>query len=245
MVVSPIKELSMDDLVELFKKQVNLYGVDKFLPLLVESSVVKNSKTPAGVKSADQPASGDEQSDADDESVDLFSDSDISDGVRDDDICSHGSDVESDNFSGDDASSDGSLENGVGVRQDLNMIHLHDPPIFDSIHCPPFDSIEKTMHGVCDCCDFGMETCCKEDEFQFFSAVEFYTEFDACLESINLCDRIAQNLLRKRLYKMLFHATDFGILEKNERRKLPNCAVAKIRQIYPSLTGDYMGFKES
>lgn len=90
-----------------------------------------------------------------------------------------------------------------------------------------------------------MEICCKEDEFQFFSAVEFSNEFDASLESINCCDRIAQNLLRKKLYKMLFHATDFGVLEKNERRKLPNCAVAKIRQIYPSPTGDYMGFIEN
>ena len=218
----------MDDLIELFKKQVNLHGVDRFLPLLVEP-VADN---------------GENENDSN-ESDDILSDSDFSDDVSEDDICSSGSGEESDNNSEDDASSDGSLGDDMGIHQNLNMIHLHDPPIFDSIHCPPFESIEITMHGVCDCSDFGMEICCKEDEFQFFSAVEFSNEFDASLESINCCDRIAQNLLRKRLYKTLFHATDFGVLEKNERCKLPNCAVAKIRQIYPSPTGDYMGFKEN
>ena len=43
---------------------------------------------------------------------------------------------------------------------------------------------------------------------------------------------------------MLFRASDFGILEKNERRKLPNSVVARILQIYPSITGDDVGFKE-
>ena len=32
---------------------------------------------------------------------------------------------------------------------------------------------------------------------------------------------------------------------KGERRRLPNCAVARVRQIFPSDTGFYMGFKES
>ena len=69
-------------------------------------------------------------------------------------------------------------------------------------------------------------------------------ELDDASKTINSTPRIASNLLRKRLYKLLYHAIDFGILEKNERRKLPNC-VAKIRQIYPSSSGDYMGFKEN
>ena len=79
----------------------------------------------------------------------------------------------------------------------------------------------------------------------FFSALNLVGEYDEALLTIDSVDRIPANKLRKRLYIKLFHATDFGILEKNERRKLPNCAVARVRQIYPSKTGDYMGFREN
>lgn len=81
--------------------------------------------------------------------------------------------------------------------------------------------------------------------FNFFESLNFIGEHEEATITADSVDRISSNLLRKWLYKLLFHATDFGILEKKERRKLPNCAVARIRQIYPSNTGDYMGFREN
>lgn len=56
--------------------------------------------------------------------------------------------------------------------------------------------------------------------------------------------RKLNNELRKYFYKKVFIALDFGVLEKGERKKLPNCAVARIRQIFPSDTGYYMGFRQ-
>jgi hypothetical protein len=63
-------------------------------------------------------------------------------------------------------------------------------------------------------------------------------------ENIGSDERRSNKDLRKALYKKVFRASDFGVLEPGERRRLPNCAVAKVRQIYPSDTGYYMGFKE-
>ena len=56
---------------------------------------------------------------------------------------------------------------------------------------------------------------------------------------------IINNEMRKFWYKKIFICQDFGVLEKGERKRLPHCAVAKIRQIYPSESGLYMGFKEN
>ena len=233
--------MSVDELVEVFREQINLYGVAKFLPLLTNS-------TGTGIVGAHNNRSGSDrvQSDSSDEgSLDIVSDSDHGDDNSDGNS-GYSSDDDIDALSDDVVSNDGSVNNdAIGVHADNNMIYLHDPPLFDSLHCPPFNSIDITTHGVCNCGDFGMEVCGIEDEFQFFVSLDFLNEYNEAFASVDSIDRIPSNLLRKRLYKLLFHATDFGILEKKERRKLPNCAVAKIRQIYPSPTGYYMGFKEN
>ena len=218
----------MDELVELFKLQVNLHGIDKFVPLLVGDI-------------DDENGSDDVFSEAGSE--DYLSDSEVGGDSSEDDVSS----IDGDEYGSDETESDVESvgDNAVGFWNNNDVIHLHAPPIFGSRHCPPLGSVEDTMHGICDCRDFGMNMCAKEDEFQFFATIDYVNEIMEATNSIESPDRIASNLLRKRLYKMLFHATDYGILEKKERRKLPNCAVAKIRQIYPSLSGDYMGFKEN
>ena len=222
----------MRDLVKLFKKQVGLHGVAKFAPLLGDGS------DPSQGSDGDKSVSEDSSADS---SVDNLSDSSLSDdgsegsGSSDEDLIS-------DNDNSEDSSVEGDVIGAFGAG---NSIHLHDPPVYDSRHCPPFESIETTLYGDCDCPDYGMEVCCLTDEFQFFSDLNFAEETVLATNTADHIDRIPSNILRKRLYKLLFHATDFGILEKRERRKLPNCAVAKIRQIYPSMTGDYMGYKEN
>ena len=232
-----IEDLPMIDLVELFKKQVSLYGVSKCIRFL------KFDGTDDSTSDADdtdvrniQAGNGDDSSD--DSSVDVFSDDSFDDGSESE---SNSSDEDS-LYSGDDQSDEGSVH---GAFPDGGVIHLHEPQIFVSLHCPPFPSINNTLHGECDCLDFGMEVCGRTDEFDFFAVLNLVEEYNQAVVTVDSIDRIPANLLRKRLYKMLLHATDFGIFEKNERRKLPNCAVARIRQIYPSITGDYMGFKEN
>ena len=223
----------MEDLVDLFRRQVSLYGVARFVPLLAGNPGLNASNF-------------DENIDFESESIDIVSDSELEDrDSEDDEFDSDKSAIESDNYNEDDSDDESLRDNFYGVRNDQVMLRIHDPPVFGSIHCPPCDSIEVTMYGVCDCCDFGMDVCAKEDDFQFFSIISFEGEMTAASDSVDFPDGISSNLLRKRLYKKLFHATDFGILEKKERRRLPNCAVAKVRQIYPSITGYYMGFKEN
>ena len=131
-----IEDLPIVDLVELFKKQVSLYGVSKCILFL------KFDGTDDRTSDADdddvrnvQPGNGDDSSD--ESSVDIFSDDSFDDGSESDDSLQ----------SGDDKSDEGSLQ---GALPDDRVIHLHAPQIFASLHCPPFDSINNTLHGECD-----------------------------------------------------------------------------------------------
>ena len=90
-----------------------------------------------------------------------------------------------------------------------------------------------------------MIECCQLNNFSYFHNLKFDEEYQLAMDSIQDEDRLGANKLKKRLYRLMFHVTDIGILEPGERRKLPNCAVARVRQIYPSDTGLYMGFKET
>ena len=103
-------------------------------------------------------------------------------------------------------------------------------------------------HSICDCDDFCFAICVQDNDFEYFKTANYVIAFDELLlkagENVDSEDRRSNNELRKSLYKKIFCALDFGVLEPGERRQLPNCAVAKKRQIYPSETGYYMGFKE-
>lgn len=236
---NPIEELSIDDLIKLFEKQVKIHGVARFIPLLEESPLMDLVEIP------DQQCHGDEfESVGEEESENVFTDSDY--GIDDDGDSSIGSESDGEGFISDDDVDDNQsvVDEVVNNLRNGNLFNVHQQVIFDSIHCPPFESIASTMVGICDCNHFGMGVCGQSDNFQIFPTLNFLEELEVAKDTIHSPLRIESNLLRKRLYKLLFHATDFGILEPNERRKLPNCAVAKIRQIYPSSTGDYMGFKE-
>jgi hypothetical protein len=135
------------------------------------------------------------------------------------------------------------LNNGrIILHHEIPHVHCH--------HCPPFADISFTFRGipcgVCDCDDFLFARCLQENNFQFlkdcFSPVDFDEQVSIAESSIDQQRRKPNNDLRKFL-NIFFMALDFSALEKGERRKLPNCAVAKVRQIYPSDTGSYMGFK--
>jgi cobalamin biosynthesis protein CobT len=234
----PIEDLLMDDLVELFRNQVNLYGVARFVPLLAENAAISTGFNGPMV---------DENLDTDSDSVDVVSDSDSEDGdSEDDDFDSDIGENESEGFNEDESDDERFEDEAIRYHNEDDMLHVHEPPVFAGLHCPPYGSVEDTMHGVCDCSDFGMDTCAREDNFQFFlEKIDFEGEMTEATESVDFPDRLPSNKLRKRLYKKIFWVLDFGVLEKGERRRLPNCPVAKVRQLYPSLTGRYMGFKEN
>lgn len=195
----------MEDLVDLFRRQVSLYGVARFVPLLAGNS---------GGFTGLNASNFDENIDFESESIDIVSDSELEDrDSADDEFDSDKSAIESDSYNEDDSDDESLKDNFNGVRNDQVMLRIYDPPVFGSLHCPPCDSIEVTMYGACDCCDFGMDIRAKEDDFQFFSIISFESEMTAASNSVDFPDRISSILLRKRLYKKVFHATDFGILE--------------------------------
>ena len=152
-------------------------------------------------------------------------------------------------------SDDENDDDSIAYLPELNMdrVQLHDPILHDHIHCPPFENIAFTFHGgqcgVCDCDDFCLALCLQENNFQFFKDSFYVVDLDAEMslakESVDIGRRKPNNEMRKFWYKKIFICLDFGVLEKGERKRLPHCAVAKIRQIYPSESGLYMGFKEN
>jgi hypothetical protein len=128
---------------------------------------------------------------------------------------------------------------------------IHNPIVHDSRHCPPAELAMFTGLGhACNCVDgFLFEACCLQNNYadlQGHNDLDFTSELVYAQGAENDGMRDANNIQRKRMYSLVFHAIDWGgRLEKGERRPLPNCAVASIRSIYPSATGFYMGFKES
>jgi hypothetical protein len=161
------------------------------------------------------------------------------------------------------AASDSSDDNGYESNNEdqaienqalpiLDRERVHDPVVHHNVHCPPFNDMLTVFsgnpHGICDCDDFCFAMCAQDNDFEYFKTAHYVIAFDELLvkamENVDSQDRRSNNELRKSLYKKIFCALDFGVLEPGERRRLPNCAVAKVRQIYPSETGYYMGFKE-
>jgi hypothetical protein len=107
------------------------------------------------------------------------------------------------------------------------MLNLHPPVQHRHRHCPPFSNIESTLYGACDCSEYGMVECCRKNNFSFFRRLEFDLEYLLSLNSVDDMDRLPSNLLRKRLYKHLFHETDIGLLEKHERKKITQLCCSK------------------
>lgn len=103
------------------------------------------------------------------------------------------------------------------------------------------------MHGSCDCVSRGLFECCSTNNYSFYEnkGILLGCEYEKAMRSCESDDRGTNNLQRKKLYKACFHAMDFGPMGEGERRKLPTCLEAKIRQIYPSETGLYMGYREN
>ena len=104
------------------------------------------------------------------------------------------------------------------------------------------------MNGVsCDCLRFRIIPCCQTTDppFRYFQDIDF--EAEANVNHVRNEFDTTNNLRRKNLYRIVFCASlDFGYkLAERERRALPTCDEAKIRQSHPEESGLYMGFKEA
>ena len=218
-------EATDDDFMAAVKEVTRIHGRNHIIDAILSDSIAESSQLSEFSVENGSPDSSDSDSEDD----------------FDDDQSSDDSDDDTDNDS---------VENLAVLNND--RILLHSPIIHDHVHCPPFDDMSQTFCGIpcgiCDCDDFCFALCLQENNYQFLKDCFYTIDYDDQLHlaetSIDNPRRKKNNEMRKVLYKQLFFTLDFGVLEKGERKKLPNCAVAKIRQMYPSETGYYMGFKE-
>ena len=195
----------------------------------------------------------DDDDDGDDDDDDETSSSSDNDDDDDDDdyLDSDDTDEEESEAEGD---SDVDLDANDNDVDDAYMLQLHDAVVFNSFHCPPFPSIDDTTSDdfPCDCVERGLPICGRTDNFNYFvdppfgfQNLNFETEEAEANETMNEEHRSLNNEQRKSLYRRVFFLMDFPEEADNKRRQLPNCVCAKIRQIYPSATGMYMGYKEA
>jgi hypothetical protein len=89
-----------------------------------------------------------------------------------------------------------------------------------------------------------MIDCAQTDDFQFYPMMRLSEEYGLSLNSADSVDRLTSATLRRGLYQLLLHASDLGIVGEDERRTIPNCVVARIRQIYQSATRGYTDYVE-
>jgi hypothetical protein len=128
----------------------------------------------------------------------------------------------------------------------VGLVNLHAAVVFDTAHCPPLEELPREPNAEeCNCAGFGLHPCVLQLWIGDNDPIDFTALHENALETVNNVVRRPNNLSRKALYRKIFANLEFADFEEGQRRKLPNCAVAKVRQMYPSATGDYMGFLDA
>lgn len=111
----------------------------------------------------------------------------------------------------------------------------HENQYISTAHCMPLQEIP--VHIDCDCRTVhDLDHCCSDP---LSDLAGIFIDMHAKAHSTFDDDtRDPNNLMRKFWYRELA-----GALSHPFRKPLPNCAVARVRQLYPSVTGRYMGYK--
>ena len=147
---------------------------------------------------------------------------------------------------------DNSIED-VYVNSQTRDLILHSPMNIDDHHHHLGPRDEPVIDGDCDCNFFNGNSnqCLLSNRGLNWLDINFDEEYDAArvfYESNQ--HREPNNLQRKRLYRKIWVNLGNNVqLEFNEetgrydRTKLPNCSYALVRMIWPSQTGQYMGFR--
>jgi hypothetical protein len=150
-------------------------------------------------------------------------------------------------------------ENSLSVESNIcdkkygvKSFKLHDHVVFDTFHCPPFpdtpEGLENTMKQPCNCSSYGVlfQKCAKL--WGIGDPIDWGEEREFALKTINNDKRQSNSTKRKDLYKSVYRAYENGVLmERGQvtQIRLANCAEAKVRQVYPSSDGFYMGYSEN
>jgi hypothetical protein len=173
--------------------------------------------------------------------IDAYSEYDSQESV--DDSYDDSSDSDSGSSYGSDNSKNKSLRLRGGIE---GLIEIHESVQFDSLHCPPLQDPPMQEGEGCDCPEFGIFPCIVTEWANDDAPLNFLKLEEDAEETANEVNRRPNNLSRKNLYRKVFSNMQFAEpVQKGERKVLPKCACAKIRQIYPEASGNYMGFLES
>jgi len=136
------------------------------------------------------------------------------------------------------------------------LVKVHERIDSDCRNVPPIDNIEVLRVDACDCLATNLLYCCRDDEYEFFGYQQGIHKMDFMeIEDMAYANRNnflvdPNNLQRKALYRRVYWLLDFYAeyhpdTKRLVRKKLPSCIMARIRKIYPSRSGYYMGFKET
>jgi len=144
----------------------------------------------------------------------------------------------------DDISDDSDAEEYVADAEPavVGAPNLHPPVAHTSLHCPPFNDITPTLgDSLCDCYKYGelFDPCCRQ--WGQYDAIDWDAQMRYSARNINDHTRPTNNIMRKHLYLKVYRQCNVGD-EREVRTELSVCAVAKVRQLFPSSSGDYMGF---
>lgn len=91
--------------------------------------------------------------------------------------------------------------------------------------------IESDYPGICEYCKYDP---CVIEQYAF-EGIDTVHSLEFSGMSANEC--------RKKLYRFYFLSM-YGPAGKGNRTRLPACVVAKVRELFPSGNGEYMGFKQ-
>ena len=132
----------------------------------------------------------------------------------DDDDSDYGEDDEDDEDDDDEVVGDDVQVANNGDVGGLQQVHVE--VAHGSHHCPPFESVDNTTHGPCNCVEVGLPWCCKDDNYRHFNEqmnegneLPFDEEYEEACNNVDNQIIMPNNLNRKRLYRSVFRAMAF------------------------------------
>ena len=126
-------------------------------------------------------------------------------------------------------------------QQPCYAVIVASPPPFTSKHCPPLQSGES-FRAKCDCITtHNLSLCCAHGGFGLTGRCQEFldTEMQKARRMTNNGHRNPNNIQRKKCYRKVASELDY-----RNRRRLPQCAVARIWQIWTDANGQYMGYRD-
>jgi hypothetical protein len=164
--------LPMPELLSLFENHMHIYGRSQLVGVIRNTPVdtdLFDDSSDHGDESEEEPSEGDSDS-FDTDSSDSSQEIDIDENSDDESVLS--------------------AYMGVIANEE---IRLHPPVEHHYRHCPPFETLQHTLFGACDCSEYGMIECCQINNFSYFHNLKFDEEYQLAMDSIQDEDRLGAN----------------------------------------------------